>query len=143
MDSGADAATDDRLVQALERLTRIYGSIADLHREAIQVRTRLRDLDINVEALNMLASARSKDEKGDGELVLTDLFRYARRTGMQVEAQEYLAPPLVLHEVRVPEPESESRVENSEGPAPKGLLKLLTQVAVAMAVTSGLFVLIH
>ena len=141
MDSGADAATDDRLVQALERLTRIYGSIADLHREAIQVRTRLRDLDINVEALNMLASAKSKDEKGDGELVLTDLFRYARRTGMQMEAQEYFAPPLVLHEVRVPEPES--RVENNEGPAPKGLLKLLTQVAVAMAVTSGLFVLIH
>ena len=63
MDSGANAGTDDRLVQALERLTRIYGSISDLHREAIQVRTRLRDLDINVEALNMLASARSKDEK--------------------------------------------------------------------------------
>ena len=126
----------------MERLSRIYGSILELNREASQIRTSIRDFDVNVEALNMLASVRSRDQKGSGDQVLHDLISYARQTGSHIEMH---GPSSSFASVDVPErtPAVENRDDDAEKPPSGEVLKLLTQVAVAIAVTSGLFVLIH
>lgn len=147
MGGGEDAGSDERLVQAVERLTRINVSIAELNREAIQVRTRIRDFDVNVEALSMLAGARSRDEKGGGEQVLRDVIRYARQMGTPLEVLERggpLAPaPRAPGDAGMPGPEGEGSTERTEERVAAGPWKVLTQVAMALALTTGLFALIH
>ena len=142
MESETESQRKDRVANAVERLTRIYGSILELNREANQIRTSIRDFDVNVEALNLLASARSRDQKGGGEQVLHDLISYARQTGLQIETHDR-SPPLVSDDAPAPVPTIENRDSEAEWPASKELLKLVAQVGVAIAVTSGLFVLIH
>ena len=136
-----DAGREERLENAAERLTVIYRSITELNREANRIRAHIRDFDVNVEALNMLANARSRDEKGGGAQVLQDLFEYARRMGARIDAGEAEVAP------RKAGDEMQSSVEKSIQVAgetqPKDLLKLFWQLAVALALTWGLFVLIH
>ena len=142
MDSKTESERKDRICNAVERLTRINGSILELNREASQIRTSIRDFDVNIEALSMLASARSRDQKGGGEQVLRDLISYARQTGSYIEISDR-TPSIVSDDVPVPAPAIENRDAEAEWSASKELLKLIAQVAVAVAVTSGLFVLIH
>ena len=135
------AGSEERLIQAVERLAEIQRSIQELHREAIGVRTHIRDFDFNMDALNILATVRSKYDADGGTQLLQDLIRYARRTGT----------PIGVHEVDViigtpDEPVRatvEPGMEHAAEGAPGGLLKLVSQLAVALAVTVGLFVLIH
>ena len=135
------AGSEERLNNTVERLTRIYGSITELNREANRIRVHIKDFDVNVEALNMLANARSRDEQGGGMQVLQDLIRYARQTGTQIEAYEgegALQTPDDSIPLAV-----EKSIEVSGDRESRGLLKLLSQLAAALAVTLGLFVLIH
>ena len=141
MGTETDAGSEERLVNAAERLTRIYGSILELHQEANRIRAYIKDFDVNVEALNMLANVRSKDEKGGGIQVLQDLIRYARQTGTRIDAYEgEAAPPTPDDSIQ---PTVEKSIEHAGERESRGLLKLLSQLAVALAVTLGLFVLIH
>ena len=147
MGGGEDVESDERLVQAVERLTRINVSIAELNREATQIRTRIRDFDVNVEALSMLAGARSRDEKGGGEQVLRDVIRYARQMGTHLEIHERGAPlapaPRAPDDAAMPRPEGGGSTERTGERVAAGPWKVLTQVAMALALTTGLFALIH
>ena len=144
MDTSADAGSEERLANAVERLTAIQKSVLELNQEANRIRTHIRDFDVNVDALNVLANVRSRDEKGGGAQVLEDVIRYARQTGT----------PLSSHEGRPapgrPEGAAQTRVEERETSIERGgeretrdLLKLLAQLVAAAALTSGLFALIH
>ena len=143
MGKEAGAGDEERLMNAVERLTGIQKSMLELNREANRIRAHIKDFDVNMEALNILANVRSKDEQGGGVRVLEDLIGYARQTGTPIDAGGAGDIPRTPdHAVPTPS-EVEKRIENPGIPASRGLLKLLTQLAVAAAVTSGLFVLIH
>ena len=139
-----DAGREERLENAAERLTVIYRSITELNREANRIRAHVKDFDINVEALNMLANARSRDEKGGGAQVLQDLFVYARRMGARIDAidagEGEAAPRRAGDAMRS---SVEKSIEAAEEPEPRNLWKLLSQLAAALVLTWGLFVLIH
>ena len=135
------AGGEERLINAVERLTVIQRSILELNREANRIRMHIRDFDVNMDALNILANVRSKDEQGGGVQVLEDLIRYARQTGTQIDAHEGAGARRTSDDAAVPE--VEKRIEPAGERASGGLWKLVTQLAVAAAVTSGLFVLIH
>ena len=146
MGADTDARSDERLAAALERLAGIQKSIMELNQEAARIRRHIQDFDVNVDALNLLATARSRDEKSGGGKVLQDAIRYARKTGMQMGAQggEDVAP--VLRDpasMNVTPPALEMNMESREERRPSDFLKLLSQLLVAAAVTTGLFVLIH
>ena len=141
MDMEADADREERLRNAVEQLTRIQRSVLELNREAQRIRMYIRDFDVNVEALNILARVRSRDEKGGGVQALEDVIRYARLTGVHFKVFENTVTPGMLeHSIQT---ETEKYIECTEERKSVGLLKLVTQLAAAVAVTSGLFVLIH
>ena len=136
-----DPYDDDRLSAALERLTSIQKSRLELSQEANQIRRHIKDFDINVDALNILATVRSKDQTGDGARILAEVNSYARKTGMQVEALEDSEPSIdssssssefVQQFHQKPENTTTSRT-----------WKTVSQFVLAVAVTLGLFVLIH
>ena len=142
MNAEADARSDERLKAALERLASIQRSILELNHEANRIRRYIRDFDVNLDALNILANVQGKDEKGGGVQVLEDLIRYARQTGTHLEAHgESGGTSQTPGESARPavERSMEHVAERESG----GLLKLLSQLAVAIVVTLGLFVLIH
>lgn len=146
MGTETDVETDDRLTTALERLTRIQRSILELNQEAMRIRRHIKDYDLNVDALNILATVRSKDEKGGGVQVLQDLLGYARQTGTQLEAYEVGG----THRTGTPRTLDDSvkstverSVENAVEKTSRGVVKLLSQLVIALVVTSGLFALIH
>ena len=143
MDTETGAGNEERLVQAVERLTEIQKSILELNREARQIRAHIKDFDVNIDALNLLAKARSKDEEAGGVQVLEDLIRYARETGTPIDAFAGSEPFRLPDEAAVPLQDGGRHVEHVEEPGARGRWKLITQLAVAAAVTSGLFVLIH
>ena len=146
MGAETDARSDDRLAAALERLASIQKSILELNQEANQIRRHIKDFDVNVDALNVLAIVQSKDAKSGEGKVLEDMIRYARQTGMTMGAYggEKISrmPEEAVLVDSVPlavEKSMEPGGERSAG----GVLKLLSQFVVAAAVTTGLFVLIH
>ena len=139
----AGADDEERLMNAVKRLTGIQKSILELNREANRIRTHIKDFDVNMEALNILANVRSRDEQGGGVRVLEDLIGYARQTGTPIDTGEVRDVPRTHDQAVAPPAEVEKRIEHPGEPASRRLLKLLTQLAVAAAVTSGLFVLIH
>ncbi len=147
MDDDAQAPhTDERLMAALERLAGIQVSISELNQEAARIRRYIQDFDVNLDALNVLALVRSKDERFGPGKVLGDVIRYARQTGMPVGAED---GEVLLRGADSPArfdtsaPEYERPVESSDEEAPAGLVRVLAQVAAAVAVTIALFVLIH
>jgi hypothetical protein len=146
MGADTDARSDDRLVAALDRLAGIQKSILELNQEANQIRRHVKDFDLNVDALNLLAIARSRDEKRGGGKVLEDVVRYARQTGMRTGADGGENLSRITEETmsRNPVPPTmENTVEPEEERGFGGVLKLLSELVVAAAVTTGLFVLIH
>ena len=148
---GGDAGAEDRLSAALERLASIQKSVRELNLEAQQIRRRIKDFDVNIDALNLLATVRSRYEKRGEEQVLEDVIRYARQTGMPLEPYGSEDPPqnlvasdsMPLNSV----PPSAEAVEKSTGPGRQGkssgLVKVISQLMAAAALTMGLFVLIH
>ena len=141
MGTETEAAGEERLANAAEQLTVIYRSITELNREANRIRVHIKDFDVNVEALNMLANARSRDEKGGGVQVLQDLFEYARQMGARIDAGESEVAPRRAADAM---PSSvEKSIEEAGEREPRDLLKLFSQLAAALALTWGLFVLIH
>ena len=135
------AGSEEHLINAVERLTVIQRSILELNREANRVRMHIRDFDVNMDALNILANARSRDEQGGGMQVLQDLIRYARQTGTHIDAYEGGGVPRKFDDALPPE--VEESIEHPGERASGGFLKLVTQLVAAAVVTSGLFVLIH
>ena len=136
-----DPDDDDRLSAAVERLTSIQKSILELSQEANQIRRHIKDFDINLDALNILVTVRSKDQTGDGAGVLAEVNSYARQTGMQVEALEDTEPSI---------DSSSSRSEfvqqfhqKAENTTTSRAWKTVSQFVLAVAVTLGLFLLIH
>ena len=137
----ADVESADRLRAALDRLTSIQKSVLELNQESLRIRRHIGDFDVNVDALNILATVRSKDQKGEGEKVLEDLVRYARQTGTQVDVLgSDFAPPPPDDPVL---PVVERQPDQSEEKTLQDRWKLFSQLAAAIAVTFGLFALIH
>ena len=135
-----NAGNETQLAEVVERLTRIQKSLQDLQKEATDIRRHIKDFDINMDALNTLVSVRSRAGEDRGAQILVDLFRYARQTGTQLEALGG-KPVLVVPEEAPPLIEKGAEHTKERGPRP--LFKLLSQLAAALAVTTGLFVLIH
>ena len=137
---------DDRLMAALERLAGIQVSISELNQEAARIRRHIQDFDVNVDALNVLAIVRSKDEKFGRGKVLEDVISYARQAGMPVSVQGGEDIPRSsdsLVRPDTPAPAHENSVESRGVSASVDRLRVLAQVAAAAAVTISLFVLIH
>ena len=138
---------DDRLMAALERLAGIQVSISELNQEAARIRRHIQDFDVNVDALNVLAIVRSKDERLGRGKVLEDVIRYARQTGMPMGGaqggEDILRSSDFLAQSATPAPAHERSVESGEERALSDRLRVVAQVAAAVAVTIGLFVLIH
>ena len=146
MGAETGACSDDRLAAALERLAGIQKSILELNQEANQIRRHVKDFDLNVDALNILAIARSRDEKGGAGKVLEDVISYARQTGMPMGAhggEDISRIPEEAEPLDSVPPAVEEIMEPRGGRGSGGVLKLLSQFVVAAAVTTGLFVLIH
>ena len=136
-----DAESEDRLTDALERLTNIQKSVVNLNQEANQIRRYIKDFDVNVDALNVLASVRSKDQQGDGSQILEDVTKYAHLAGIQIELSEpkqcqYRNGDQNQHGSQV-------RVEYTQQEMFSDSFKLLTQLIIATVITAGLFTLIH
>ena len=132
---------DARLVDAVERLTKIQKSILDLNQEALRIRNHIRDFDINIEALNILVSIKSRDLQHGGQHVLQDLNIYAEQVGTYAEigdegekADNPVAPP------SRPESSSEKNGNHSESPSP---LRLVSQLLAAACISLGLFLLVR
>jgi nicotinamide mononucleotide adenylyltransferase len=148
MDEGRDLENLDRLTTAVERLVGIQKSVAELNQEANQIRRHMKDFDFNVDALNILATARNKDHGSSGGQLLEEVIKYARQSGTQmpVFGDDHVPPPTSDE----PAP-SDSRLRADEkdievaavDEAKSQLLKVLGQLVVAVTVTTGLFVLIH
>ena len=138
---------DDRLMAALERLADIQVSISELNQEAARIRRHIQDFDVNVDALNVLAIVRSKDERFGRGKVLEDVIRYARQTGMPMEGaqggEDVLRSSDSLARSATPAPAHERSAGSGEERASSDRLRVAAQVAAAVAVTIGLFVLIH
>ena len=141
MATESNVESDDRLRAALDRLTSIQTSKLGLNQEALRIRKHIKDFDVNVDALNILADVRSKDQKGEGARVLEDLIRYARLTGTQVDTQagDAVAPPSGDAMLSV----VERQPDQSEEKTLQDRWKPFFQLAAAIAVTLGLFALIH
>ena len=142
MDTTTTSQNETRLIEAVERLTEIRSSIDELNKEANRIRAHIKDFEIDVNAVNILTIVRRSDKAGDGTRLLAEVVEYARRTGMALEA---MGPS-----------------EVSVGTAPASLAttdgqwhseevftvtqsrwKTASQFALAVAITLGLFALIH
>ena len=146
MGAETDARSDDRLATALERLTGIQKSIQNLHQEAARIRRHIKDFDVDVDALNLLVTVRSKEETNDGGKLLEHMISYARRTGMPMGVYENEGIARMSDRpapVDRSPPAAEEGVEPGGERRPAGRLQWVAQILVAAAVTTGLFVLIH
>ena len=137
-----DAPSDERLKAALKRLTSIQRSMVELNQETNRIRRHIRDFDVNLDALTILANVRGKDEKGGGVQVLEDLITYARHTGtdLRIHGESGGSSQTPGESAR---PVVEHSMEHAEERESRGLLKLLSQLAVAIVITLGLFFLVH
>ena len=139
--SNHDADGEERLRSALERLTNIQKSILELNQEANQIRRHIRDFDVNIEALSILATVRTKDQKSDGVRLLSDISEYARQTGIHLDA-------LPMSDSSTEPPPSRAQSDShlrvrTETTAQRPKWKTVSQLVVAALVTVGLFVLVH
>lgn len=135
------ATTEERLVEVVERLTTNQKSVHELQLEANRIRRYISDYDVDMEALNLLVSVRMRAGEDGGTRVLEDLFRYARLTGTRFDAPEGLPAP--GRRAEDAPPVVEQKVEREEERESGSLWKFLAQLAAALAVTTGLFALIH
>lgn len=145
MTTNMNAGTEERLIEAVERLASIQRSMMDLRKETNLVRNHIRDFDVNMEALNILVTLRSKDEKEGGVPVLEDLVTYARLMGTPLEThvEGDSNRRALVESVQASIDERMEHAAEGESRESTGVLKLLSQLLVATALTFGLFVLIH
>lgn len=135
------ATSEERLIEAVERLTTNQRSVHELQLEANRIRQYIRDYDVDMEALNLLVTVRMRAGKDGGTRVLEDLFRYARLTGTQLDAPE--RPPAAGGRAEAAPPVAEKKAERAEERESGSSWKFFAQLAAALALTTGLFVLIH
>ena len=135
------ATREERLMEVVERLTTNQRSVHELQLEANRIRQYIRDYDVDMEALNLLVTARVRAGKDGGTRVLEDLFRYARLTGTRLDAPE--GPPTPRERAEAAPPVVEKQAGRAEVRESRSLWKFLAQLAAALAVTTGLFALIH
>ena len=136
-----DTDADERLRTALERLTSIQSSVVGLNKEANQLKRHIKDFDINVDALTILANMRSKDQKDGGAQVLTDLTKYAVIAGLRSESHETNLPPAKPVAFTLPAAGKPESTLPRRAPAER--IKLALQILAAVVITAGLFALIH
>ena len=136
-----DTIAEQRLNSALERLTTIQKSVLELNQEAARIRRHVQDFDVNIDALNLLVTACSRDKKGRGAGILEPMITYARQAGLYVDPREVRE---TTTSPRGPRPETvEELSEDAHAHPAVDHLKLASQLAVAFAVTLGLFLIIH
>ena len=134
------ADSTSRVQDAIDRLTDIQTSIRGLNQEAMRVRNHIRDFDVNMDALNLLVNVRAKEPKDGGRKTLEALVQYARQVG-SLPSEE--APPVPR---ALQSPASFSTVTPttpSDAPPSGSLLKLASQLTIAMGVTWVLFSLLR
>ena len=133
---------ETRLTEAVERLTEIRNSIDELNKEANRIRAHIKDFEIDVNAVNVLTTVRCKDKSGDGTRLLAEVVEYARKTGMTFEAMGPSGLQVEAASAALLPGDGQWISEEALGP-PSNNWKTVSQFAAAVAVTLGLFVLIH
>ena len=137
--SGVDA--NERLSAALERLTSIQTSILELNQEANQIRRYIKDFDVNVDALNILANVRSKDKKHDGAQVLDAVSQYAHLVGIHIKFRD-AAPSSDSSDTSI-HPDYLTFTDRGKENAASFLHHILLQCIAAVVITACLFLLVH
>ena len=148
MSTSLDAGTEQKLTDAVERLTSVHKSLKESTKTAHSIRRHIKDFDIDMDALNLLVNLKSGDDNVDKGRVLENLVTYARLTGTPLKASVEREARVEGNDLRGPLRDSapapnDERMEYAAERESRGLLKLLSQIFVAMALTFGLFVLIH
>ena len=142
METTTTSQDETRLIEAVERLTEIRSSIDELNKEANRIRSHIKDFEIDVNAVNILTIARCQDKTGDGRRLLAEVVEYARRTGMTFEA---MGPS----EVSVETAPAALAATDGQWDSEEVLVvtqsrwKTVSQFALAVAITLGLFALVH
>ena len=142
METTTTSQDETRLIEAVERLTEIRSSIDELNKEATRIRVHIKDFDIDMNAVNILTIVRCQDKTGGGRQLLAEVVEYARRTGMTFEA---MTPARPLAE---PAPASLTAIDgqwDSEEvlAVTRSRWKTVSQLVLAVAITLGLFALVH
>lgn len=142
METTTNSQHEARLIEAVERLTEIRSSIDELNKEANRIRAHIKDFEIDVNAVNILTVVRRSDKSGDGTRLLAEVVEYARRTGMALEAMTPASP------LAEPAPATLTATDgqwNSEEVlvVTQSRWKTVSQLALAVAITLGLFALVH
>ena len=142
MEATTTSQDEARLTEAVERLTKIRNSIDELNKEANRIRAHIKDFEIDVNAVNILTTARCKDKTGDGGRLLAEVVEYARRTGMTFEAMVPSSQPLGNAPSALA---ADGQWVSGEAPVGASQSKWMTasQLALAVAITLGLFTLVH
>ncbi|MDD9979768.1 MAG: hypothetical protein OXU81_00140 [Gammaproteobacteria bacterium] len=131
-----------RLTEAVDRLTEIRNSIDDLNKEANRIRAHIRDFEIDVNAVNILTNVRCRDKAGDGTRLLVEVVEYARRTGMTFEAMGPFNPSVVVASA-ASGPRDGQWASGEVREVSQSKWKTVYQFALAVAITFGLFALVH
>lgn len=142
MAASARSQDETRLIEAVERLTEIRNSIDELNKEAYRIRAHIKDFEIDIDAVNILTTVRCQDKTGDGRRLLAEVVEYARRTGMKFEAMECSGPQVEAAPAALPSGDGQWVSEETLGASPSRW-KMVLQFALAVAITLGLFALIH
>ena len=142
MEATTNSQDETRLTEAVERLTEIRNSIDELNKEANRIRAHIKDFEIDVNAVNILTTVRCKDKAGDGRRLLAEVVEYARKTGMTFEAMGPSSPPVEEASAALPSGDGQWISEEAFGTS-GNKWKTVSQFATAVAITLGLFALIH
>ena len=142
MEATATSQDEIRLIEAVERLTEIRNSVEELNKEANRIRAHIKDFEIDVNAVNILSTVRCKDKPGDGRRLLAEVMEYARKTGMSFEAMGPSGLQVEAASAAWPSGDGQWTSEEALG-TPSNNWKTVSQFAAAVAITLGLFVLIH
>ena len=142
METITTSQDETRLIEAVERLTEIRNSIDELNKEANRIRAHIKDFEIDVNAVNVLTTVRCKDKTGDGRQLLAEVVEYARKTGMTFEAMAPSGPSVEEASAALPTGDGQWISEETFDTS-GNKWKTVSQFATAVAITLGLFVLIH
>ena len=142
MEATTTSQDETRLTEAVERLTEIRNSIDELNKEANRIRMHIKDFEIDVNAVNILTTIRWKDNTGGGRRLLEEVVEYARRTGVTFEAMGPSSQAAVTTTSAVADTDGQWASEEMLV-VTQSRWKTMSQLALAVVITLGLFVLIH
>ena len=141
MSTYLDESTKERLVNSLERLRTIQESIFHLNQESTKLRQYIRDFEVDIDALTILANIQSKDRPSNGARLLSTIIQYADIAAVSPERASPAAAVAVDTGDSAVEPD-DTRLPLAEG-REGGIWRTTFQCVAGVAIAICLFVLVH